>query len=332
MLAKISKFRKELMGAAILLIMLCHSTVYIDSSAPSLVYHMLKQFSKIGVDLFLLLSGLGLFHSLSNDNNIPHFYKKRFMRILPQYIVVFLCWGVIAVSLSMENPAGYVWKYSLISFYTSGELATWFVAAIILLYLLFPLFFYLLQRGEKCIFAICVVLYGLSFFLTLSSTEGSSLRLINEAFIVRIPTFLAGMIIGKRIESGYPHSQRRIYPYILGAVICIAAWLIDAGLNPFFSRWFERVLFMPTAIFIAVVLSCWFEKCGAAVHKSLIFLGSITLEIYLIHEKVLSLYDTYIPKCTVGSLLSNASAVIVAILLSKLLSDIVGWAKRKIAN
>lgn len=190
------------MGIAILLIMFCHSTLYIELSVVSNVYVLVKQFCKIGVDLFLLLSGLGLYFSFYNDENALRFYRKRMKKIIPQYVIIFICWGIIAVILSLESLLGYMWKYSLISFYISGELATWFIAAIMLLYLFFPLLYKLLQKGNEYAVGLCVLIYTLSFFVTFFSLEGTPERLINEAFIVRIPTFMAGIIIGKKIIEG----------------------------------------------------------------------------------------------------------------------------------
>lgn len=211
---KISKSRKEIMGVAILLIMFCHSTLHIEAPIISQAYHLARQFSKIGVDLFFLLSGMGLYISFEKDNNVLRFYKKRLIRIVPQYAMVFICWGIISIGLSLESPLGYIWRYSLISFYISGELVTWFVAAILLLYLLFPLFYKLFQNSVIYVFGMCALIYGVSFCLTLAFMEGTPMRLINEAFIVRIPTFLMGMMIGKNLNTECERRRNYIYIYI----------------------------------------------------------------------------------------------------------------------
>lgn len=85
---------------------------------------------------------------------------------------------------------------------------------------------------------------------------------------------------------------------------------------------------MPLTICAVVVFGNVMNNFHLKIRTALSFLGSITLEIYLIHEKVLMVYDTYISKCTVGSLISNVSAVIVAVLLSKCLFNIVESLKR----
>ena len=85
MLQKISRHRTALMGFAIIGILLFHSRIavpYIDN---------LFVIGYGGVDIFLFLSGFGLFFSFSENQNLASFYKKRFLRIFPAYIfIVFL--------------------------------------------------------------------------------------------------------------------------------------------------------------------------------------------------------------------------------------------------
>lgn len=60
-LGDLSRYRTELMGLSALLILICHSTAYIDM--PSIVVYALSV-ANIGVDLFLFLSGMGMWYSL----------------------------------------------------------------------------------------------------------------------------------------------------------------------------------------------------------------------------------------------------------------------------
>lgn len=64
-LVDLSRFRTELMGISAMLILLCHSTAYI--AMPIGVMYALSV-ANIGVDLFLFLSGVGMWYSLSKLN------------------------------------------------------------------------------------------------------------------------------------------------------------------------------------------------------------------------------------------------------------------------
>ena len=69
-LGDLSRYRTELMGLSALLILICHSTAYIDM--PSIVVYALSV-ANIGVDLFLFLSGMGMWYSLRNRPRSPIF-------------------------------------------------------------------------------------------------------------------------------------------------------------------------------------------------------------------------------------------------------------------
>ena len=91
MIDRISKYRREIMGMAIIMIMLCHTTLFFEPIIIRKIYYEVKTFLKIGVDIFFLLSGLGLYYSFSRDENVGRFYLKRFYRILPTYISIIAC-------------------------------------------------------------------------------------------------------------------------------------------------------------------------------------------------------------------------------------------------
>ena len=82
---KLSKYRTELMGFAILWIFLFHSNIYIpEFLAP---FKFVKAIGYSGVDIFFLLSGLGLSFSISKNTSLVQFYKKRLKRIIPTFWV-----------------------------------------------------------------------------------------------------------------------------------------------------------------------------------------------------------------------------------------------------
>ena len=76
----ISTFRSELMGWAIVWIMMLHFTF---TQIKPLGF--IAQYGFAGVEIFMLVSGLGLFFSLDKDINIGHFYRRRLLRIFPTY-------------------------------------------------------------------------------------------------------------------------------------------------------------------------------------------------------------------------------------------------------
>lgn len=257
---KISKYRSEIMGIAILLICICHSTLFLGQDVLK-IYDYIRNFCKIGVDIFFIMSGLGLYNSFSRDNNIWRFYKKRLTRILPTYFMVILIWAVISIVLSLESFTGFLWKYSLISFWMSGELVEWFIAAIILLYLVFPILYWLFKTYRLVVYGFWIIIYVVTFYISMTQADQSALKLINEVFVVRIPCFLVGILIGEYISDEVTH-KINMNAVILCGISSIVLLYVNATVNSVCERWIERFFFLPCA-FCMIVLACvLFDEIG----------------------------------------------------------------------
>lgn len=90
----ISAYRNELFGLSILSIMLFH---YFEGVAGAeYASQTLKQIAKVyngaigsvGVDIFLFLSGFGIWYALSRKPGTIKFYTKRIRRVLIPYIIM----------------------------------------------------------------------------------------------------------------------------------------------------------------------------------------------------------------------------------------------------
>lgn len=135
----ISAFRSQLMGVAAIWVLLFHSFV--------------SHWGWGGVDIFIFVSALGCYRSLSSDERFKVFYKKRLMRIFPTYFAILgcihLCCYVLA-SIIPESAEKFVYPHSLwdaICFYTTlgfwipNEGAChyeWYVPTIIFFYFCMP--------------------------------------------------------------------------------------------------------------------------------------------------------------------------------------------------
>ena len=87
----ISRYRGELMGLAMVLIILFHISLPRHDS-----FYGLVRMGNIGVDIFLFLSGIGLWFSWEGMSNKPgtfsrrwlDFYARRLRRVYPAWLVV----------------------------------------------------------------------------------------------------------------------------------------------------------------------------------------------------------------------------------------------------
>ena len=85
----LSEYRTPLMGIAALMIILCHANGY-GVAVPHAVRSLLT-LGNMGVDIFLFLSGIGCFYSLSKEPDTAKWYKKRFVRIFIPYALFRNC-------------------------------------------------------------------------------------------------------------------------------------------------------------------------------------------------------------------------------------------------
>ena len=87
----LSKYRVELMGLAAISIIICHAVGNNVMMPNSLRW--VCGFGQNGVDVFLFLSGFGMWYSLenmskNNELNVLMWYRKRFIRLLVPYLII----------------------------------------------------------------------------------------------------------------------------------------------------------------------------------------------------------------------------------------------------
>ena len=84
----LSRYRSQLMGVATVWVMLFHAYPFEFGVLPLDAF---KAVGFCGVDLFILLSGMGLSVSLQKNRgreSLAAYYRRRFFRILPAYWLV----------------------------------------------------------------------------------------------------------------------------------------------------------------------------------------------------------------------------------------------------
>ncbi len=147
----ISKYRAALMGAAIIMIMFCHlDTAQTRNGLEITRLAKLLHTNTVGVDIFMFLSGVGLYYSFSNkQQSYLQFEKRRLKRVIPLYILIagitYLLYDLIINRLSF-------WKFlrdlTFISWFRDGSTLYWYILAISVFYLLFPLLYRMIHSGR----------------------------------------------------------------------------------------------------------------------------------------------------------------------------------------
>ena len=272
----LSKYRNEIMGMAILWIMFFHLGL-----PPQLhIFHFISTIGYTGVDMFVLLSGFGIYFSLSKELSLINWYKKRLVRIIPIWlfftVLLFFCC----------NPE----HYHFFSF-QFGELigrTWWFMPFILSAYIAAPMFYWVVRKGRDillltilgilCIMLIYEMINIKNVILDLSlprylvfligmklanyCTYMDKIKIKYIVFSLIIPLIFLfvlynqDLILGGGIDQSY--MPYRIYPAtllgfsvsILSAKLCAKIWFIN-----FCFRWFGK---NSLELYLTHVLLWWY--------------------------------------------------------------------------
>lgn len=143
-----AKYRGELMGIAILNVLVLHSLSWIQPN-PSVVVSAFNAFGHlIFTEGFLFLSGFGLYYSLKRNYDIRTFYKKRVQRLMIPYWVMTLPFFFAYYVIGKYGIETLLLRILTVDFWIHGNYAgMWYVAISIVLYAFFPLLYRLLQKS-----------------------------------------------------------------------------------------------------------------------------------------------------------------------------------------
>lgn len=311
-LVNISRYRTEIMGIAILWIILYHSTHLNFGNSPfSLLLNSIKTVGYGGADLFFFLSGFGLvFGWFHKKYKVCEFYRKRLFRILPTYWTALLLYLIVHLVYFHDfKVRGFIADLLGLGFLTSHSYNYWFVPSIIICYLIFPAIILLLSNSAikeiflKNFWSIMFLATCLPLVLLLVATlEGKYQLLI---FFVRLPNFIAGVVIGFLYFKGKMQDSKEIgmnasttfFVFIVGILLL---WVTNSLVSSEFSwryglLWLPFVfLTFPLCLTLALSLD-WlnnkFPKCSSLPRKCLLFCGAYSLEIYLTHVIIFDFYD-----------------------------------------
>lgn len=231
----LSKYRTQLMGMAALFILICHAPAY-GVVLPHYI-RMLFVWGNVGVDIFLFLSGLGCFFSLSQyKHNVLYWIIKRYKRIAIPYIIIqllFLLYYVCCYDFRMES---WLLELSTISFWTNHT-GCWYIAFLIPVYAIAPFMFACLKTQDKNRHLLFLILLVLTLVLVNTGNDDlkdntSILYNVKWAF-KRLPGFILGVYL-----APYILSRKKISIVIFIGITGLGFLLFNTVLSSVYSWWF----------------------------------------------------------------------------------------------
>lgn len=128
MIKQLSTYRTELMGFAILIIVIDHLAFWNVITHP--IANAMMLIGSCGVEIFLLLSGFGLYYAYSKTSSDTRFLLRRFNRILPVFLITYLMNNMVCWCKGEDG-----WQ---IQYYLYGM---WYILGTSIFYLMFPVLY-----------------------------------------------------------------------------------------------------------------------------------------------------------------------------------------------
>lgn len=311
------------MGLAMIFVMLFH--VWMPKSNPM---YGLVRCGNVGVDIFLFLSGIGLWYSWTNNPSLKHFFKRRYARVYPAWLIV-ACLFYIPNYLNTQGGGYSPDLPNLIaniligwSFWRVDDLTFWFVPSIMMLYTFAPAYMNLIQRWPVyrwLAVAAVVLAVMVQYYPPVHSCVGHL-----EIFFSRIPIFMIGINCGALVKERHNVDGNTIWLiallFIMSLAMCVEFEQSWRGRFPLFI---ERMVYIPLTVTGILLLVQALRHTPQTVRRALAFMGTISLEMYLIHiQFVLKYVAAYKLGYCLTALIMIAVSVPLAWILYKITSVI----------
>lgn len=297
------KNKKSIMLVSSLLILIFHLWVSIFDRTNIFfkIETFIRQICYIGVDIFFFLSSYSI-----SKNDIKDYKKYLFLRFKKVYIP-FMIFAIIGEIYYKWNLKTFLLTISGINlFIDGGGSFLWFVPAIMIVYLLLPIYNKIYNKYKKITPIITIIIWIIFTVLISSYTSYKEIFILTN----RLPIILIGVYFAKNSLIDKLSKKK----YLISMVL-----LIIFGL--YILYWFKNInfiyikdVFYLTAIpfTLGIILLANLISTNSIIDK----LGSITLEIYAIQMIFGYKITTVILDFTKKALLTNILVIIIIFMLS----------------
>lgn len=289
-----------LKGIATIAVFFVHTAqLFCDLPTP---FVRLSYMGARGCQCFFLCSGMGIACLCGTDTDVSinwkTFYKKRWKRIAPLYIVFVLFWCAVAwlcdsagIQRFMSHNDN-IWciignVLLLNGLFTNGYNDVvpggWYVGVAVLLYILTPAIIKILKKAQKnnalfmCMPIYCYAACAETYFILQRMNEGVFNNFFQLAFLTQMPSYILGIWIIFVFKDGFRPSK-----WSFGFMMCMIAFsVIDSYEN---IGVFKISEFLWTITFFAIFF--FFETNDfqtSIIRRCIERLGTISYEFYFVH-------------------------------------------------
>lgn len=310
---------------------------------PIYIVHGLDPFVEIGylvVGVFLFCSGYGLLKSFkTKENYLKGFGKRRILPLLISYFLINIIFIVVRLWRKQKIVGLALWL-GTISSYSMPNPNGWYVIAALIFYVAFYLCFKFIKNERIAIISVCGVVFLYCLLCSMLDHNGTWFQgewWYNSAFC-----FCFGMLFAKNEDKLITGAKKHYVRYLIMAVVGLVVAFILAKLaadnvsyyaenfdpsHKVLRRWICLILQTNAAMMfvITVLLISMKLRLNNIVLK---FMGTITLEFYLIHGLFIEFFGYsfmdmgpsvhYIKNVFFFTLVVAACSLVSAIIISRL--------------
>lgn len=294
-----SKYRSKLMGIAIISIIIFHFTedcsIY-KMKYEGIVYYYNRYIGSSFVDVFLFLSGFGLYYYFSNNKGrkLSEFYFKHISKIIITYLIIVfvpLLWRDMV--MDGKSLWYFIQDLTFIKLITNGAKWHWYIFMIIICYLISPWVYSVFERARddtECHLRLLNIISFITVMAVLLKQSVPDLFGNNNIWMLRFPAFCFGFYIAR---LAYEKRKIPLWLYPVGgisAVFLILRNIADIIVVRYIMGLFAIYLsFLIVSIFAYIPDRRYIRKIGSLLD----WFGAYTLELYLLHVTIRGLLNRY---------------------------------------
>lgn len=302
------KLTCQLKGIAIILVLLAHMTLmyYLD-------LRMVGNFGAIGVDIFLILSGYGIYKSYLKNGISREFIIKRLKKIYLPFVIAVsfeVLWRMYRENVKYS-------MYKLIIFFTGFDLERtldgtyWYISFILLWYLIFSVIYKISKNKILNI----ILLFYFSYLFKLLRFVGP-ISDLSWQYSIHFIAFPVGVLIANYEKKIVNLLTQNVYKLVI-----LVLFIGSISVHYIFlynKEYYWLYSFNVTMFFM--VIAIFFQYLGF-VSKLLDFIGRISYEIYLVEMQILIYFN--FPSLVGGRFLGNIIEILVCIMAGVILRVII---------
>lgn len=247
----------------------------------------------IGVSLFFMISGAGLMLSSRKHWDIKDFYKKRFTKLLiPFYVVEFFTliasyvlrpdwlgyFPMLAKQKAFLNLLGMDGYFEQFFPTFSLHVGEWFLGALIMLYALFPLFRYCMEKNRYITIIVATIYYVVLIFgnvITVSPWTN---------VFVKAYDFILGMFLILEIPRLMDKKGFRTFALVISEVVIVVGIFLKSTL--------PTPMTFNNLIYAVMLFICFFALEATQKRKNILDdyceqICKISYEVFLVHHIII---------------------------------------------